>query len=89
MLEPLADRLIIKPIEEESQTASGLVIPDQAKDRPQRGEVLSIGPDTPQPLAACQTVLYSKYAGTEIEEDGQQLLVLRADDVLAIIREEN
>jgi chaperonin GroES len=90
-LKPLGDRLIVRAIEEEETTASGLVLPDTAKEKPQKGEVLAVGDGkvddngTRQPLdvAAGDTVLYSKYGGTEIKVDGEDLLVLRESDVLA------
>jgi chaperonin GroES len=86
-LKPLGDRLIVRAIEEEETTASGLVLPDTAKEKPQRGEVLAVGDEgskrIPLDVAAGDTVLYSKYGGTEIKVDGEDLLVLRESDVLA------
>jgi chaperonin GroES len=93
-LKPLGDRLIVKAIEEEQTTASGLVLPDTAKEKPQRGKVLAAGDGRwdedgekriPLDVAAGDTVLYSKYGGTEIKVDGEDLLVLRESDVLAKI----
>jgi chaperonin GroES len=91
-LKPLGDRLIVRAIEEEETTASGLVLPDTAKEKPQRGEVLAVGDGRfddegskriPLDVSAGDTVLYSKYGGTEIKVDGEDLLVLRESDVLA------
>jgi chaperonin GroES len=90
-LKPLGDRLIVRAIEEEETTASGIVLPDTAKEKPQKGEVLAVGDGklddngsrVPLDVAAGDTVLYSKYGGTEIKVDGEDLLVLRESDVLA------
>ena len=93
-LKPLDDRIVVKPNEAETQTASGLVIPDTAKEKPQQGTVLAVGPGKraetsgeliPVGIEAGQTVLYSKYGGTEVTVDGDELLVLNARDVLAIV----
>ncbi len=95
-LKPLGDRLIVKAIDEEQTTASGLVLPDTAKEKPQKGKVLAAGDGRwddegekriPLDVAAGDTVLYSKYGGTEIKVDGEDLLVLRESDVLAKIDE--
>jgi chaperonin GroES len=90
-LKPLGDRLIVRAIDEEETTASGLVLPDTAKEKPQKGEVLAVGDGKvdddgkriPLDVSAGDTVLYSKYGGTEIKVDGEELLVLRESDVLA------
>ena len=90
-LKPLGDRLIVQAIEEEETTASGIVLPDIAKEKPQRGKVLAVGDGainddgerTPVDVAAGDEVLYSKYGGTEINVEGDDLLVLRESDVLA------
>jgi chaperonin GroES len=93
-LQPLEDRVIVRPIEEESKTASGLVIPDTAKERPQEGEVLATGPGRfedgqriPMDVKAGDKVIYSKYGGTEWMDPktGEELLILSARDVLAVI----
>ncbi|MDQ3738306.1 MAG: co-chaperone GroES [Actinomycetota bacterium] len=93
-LKPLEDRIVVKPNEAEERTASGLVIPDTAKEKPQQGEVLAVGNGKrseqtgeviPVDVKAGDTVLYSKYGGTEITVDGDDLLVLSARDVLAIV----
>jgi len=89
-LKPLGDRLLVKPVEEEETTASGLVIPDTAKEKPQKGKVLAVGDGgledgkrIPLDVAEGDEVLYSKYGGTDITVDGEDLLVLRESDVLA------
>ncbi len=90
-LKPLGDRLIVRAIEEEETTASGIVLPDTAKEKPQRGEVIAVGDGAiddsgnrkPLDVKDGDTVLYSKYGGTEIKVDGEELLVLRESDVLA------
>ena len=90
-LKPLGDRLIVKAIEEEEMTASGIVLPETAKEKPQRGKVLAVGDGkfgddnerVPLDVAEGEEVLYSKYGGTEIKVDGEDLLVLRESDVLA------
>ena len=94
-LQPLDDRIVVKPGESEETTASGLVIPDTAKEKPQQGEVLAVGPgkrsDTtgellPMDVKTGDTVVYSKYGGTEITSDGDDLLILSARDVLAVVK---
>ena len=91
-IQPLDDRIVVKPNESEETTASGLVIPDTAKEKPQQGEVLAVGPGRrseqtgeiiPMDIAAGDTVVYSKYGGTEITLDGEDYLILNARDVLA------
>ena len=91
-LQPLEDRIVVRPGESEETTASGLVIPDTAKEKPQQGEVLAVGPGrraenngelVPIDLSEGDTVVYSKYGGTEITVDGEDLLILSSRDVLA------
>src|SRR5437016_11895576 len=91
-LKPLDDRIVVRPSEAEEKTASGLVIPDTAKEKPQQGEVLAVGPGrraeqtgelVPVDLAVGDVVVYSKYGGTEINVDGEDLLILNSRDVLA------
>jgi chaperonin GroES len=90
-LKPLGDRLIVKAVEEDEVTASGIVLPDTAKEKPQKGKVLAVGDGKlddngnriPLDVAEGDTVLYSKYGGTEIKVEGEELLVLRESDVLA------
>jgi chaperonin GroES len=93
-LKPLDDRIVVRPNEAETQTASGLVIPDTAKEKPQQGKVLAVGPGKraessgeliPVDISVGDTVLYSKYGGTEVAVDGEDLLVLNSRDVLAIV----
>ncbi len=93
-LKPLGDRLIVEALEEEETTASGIVLPDTAKEKPQRGEVIAVGDGRydedgekriPLDVQAGDKVLYSKYGGTEIKVEGEDLLVLRESDVLAKI----
>jgi chaperonin GroES len=94
-LKPLGDRLIVQAVEEEDTTAGGILLPDTAKEKPQKGKVLAVGDgkiseDTgkriPLEVSAGDEVLYSKYGGTEIKVDGEDLLVLRESDVLAKVR---
>ena len=91
-LQPLEDRIVVRPGDAEETTASGLVIPDTAKEKPQQGDVLAIGPGRrsddsgdiiPMDVAVGDTVVYSKYGGTEITIEGEDLLILNARDVLA------
>jgi chaperonin GroES len=90
-LKPLGDRLIVRVVDEEETTASGIVLPDTAKEKPQRGKVVAVGDGKldedgdriPVDVAEGDEVLYSKYGGTEIEVEGEDLLVLRESDVLA------
>ena len=93
-LQPLEDRIVVRPNSAEATTAYGLVIPDTAKEKPQQGEVLAVGPGRraestgeviPTGVKAGDTVVYSKYGGTEITVDGEDLLILSSRDVLATI----
>jgi len=87
-IKPLADRVLIQPMEAEETTASGIIIPDTAKEKPQRGTVIAVGPgtkDEKMDLKAGDTVLYGKYSGTEIEIDKKDYLIMRQSDILAII----
>jgi chaperonin GroES len=94
-LKPLGDRLVIKPNEQEEMTASGLVLPETAKEKPQQGTILAVGPGRRDDdgnrieldVAVDDTVLYAKYAGTEIKIDGEKLLILKESDVLAILED--
>ncbi len=94
-LKPLGDRLIVKAVDEEQTTASGIVLPDTAKEKPQKGKVLAVGDGkinedtgkrTPMDVVEGDEVLYSKYGGTEIKVEGEELLVLRETDVLAKVQ---
>jgi chaperonin GroES len=92
-LKPLGDRLVVKPIEQEDKTSSGLFLPETAKEKPQQGRVEAAGPGTrtekgeriPMEVSVGDTVLYARYAGTNIKLDGSELLILKESDVLAIV----
>jgi chaperonin GroES len=92
-IKPLEDRIVIKQVEAEQTTASGLVIPDTAKEKPQEGEVVAVGPGriddngnrVPLDISVGDKVIYSKYGGTEVKYGGEDLLVLSARDVLAVV----
>jgi chaperonin GroES len=92
-LKPLGDRLVVEPKEREETTASGIILPETAKEKPQEGEVVAIGPGrrdddgdrVEMDVAVGDMVLYAKYAGTEIKVDGKKLLILKESDVLAIV----
>jgi chaperonin GroES len=94
-LKPLGDRVVIKPLEGEEVTPSGIVLPETAKEKPQKGEVLSVGPGArdeegkriAMDVKAGDKVLFAKYAGTEIKIDSEKLLILRESDILAIVTE--
>lgn len=84
---PLHDRVIVKPAAAEEKTAGGIIIPDTAKEKPQRGIVVAAGPgkkDEPMTVKSGDTVLYGKYAGTEISVDGNDYLIMRESDILAV-----
>lgn len=92
-LKPLGDRLVVEPIEREERTASGIILPETAKEKPQEGKVLAVGPGRrdeegeriPMDVKEGDRVLYAKYAGTEVKVDDQKLLILRESDILALI----
>ena len=93
-IKPLEDRIVVKPLDAEQTTASGLVIPDTAKEKPQEGEVVAVGPGRfnedgderiPMDIAVGDKVIYSKYGGTEVKYGGDEFLILSARDVLAIV----
>ncbi len=94
-LKPLGNRVVVEPIEQEEVTAGGIVLPETAKEKPQKGTVLAIGPGDrdedgeriPLDVAVGDKVLYAKYSGTEIKVDGKKLLILRESDLLAIVEE--
>jgi len=92
ILKPLSDRVVLKAVEAEEKTKGGIVLPDTAKDKPQEGEVIAVGPGrvlddgktlTPE-VKVGQRVIYSKYSGTEIKVDGEEYLIVRESDILAI-----
>ena len=88
-IQPLADRVLVKPAAAEEKTVGGIIIPDSAKEKPLRGEVLAVGEGTKDEamvLKAGDQVLYGKYAGTELELDGEKFLIMRQSDVLAKIQ---
>ena len=90
-LQPMADRVLVKPIEKEEKTKSGIYLPDTAKEKPQEGEVLAVGPGKvsddgkriPMDLKVGDRVIYAKYGGTEIKVEGEDLMILRESDILA------
>ena len=87
-IQPLADRVIVESAAAEEKTAGGIIIPDTAKEKPQRGKVLAIGTgkkDEPMTVKVGDTVLYGKYAGTEIQIDGKDVLIMRESDIFAIV----
>jgi chaperonin GroES len=92
-LKPLGDRVVVKPIEQDEITAGGIMLPDTAKEKPQKGTVLAVGPGSRNDkgervaldVAVDDTVLFAKYAGTEIKLDGEKVLILRESDILAIL----
>lgn len=87
-IKPLADRVLVKPSAAEEKTVGGIIIPDSAKEKPLRGEVLAVGngtKDEAMVLKEGDQVLYGKYAGTELELDGEKFLIMRQSDVLAVI----
>lgn len=87
-LKPLSDRVLVKRLEEEQVTAGGIYIPDSAKEKPMKGEVIAVGPgkkDEKMTVKAGDTVLFAKYAGNEIKVDGVEHLIMREDDILAIV----
>jgi len=94
-LKPLGDRLLVEPIEQEEMTASGIVLPDTAKEKPMQGRVLSVGPGarkedgsrSPMDVSAGDVVLYAKYAGTEVKMSDKKYLILKETDVLAIVQQ--
>ncbi|MDD2413208.1 MAG: co-chaperone GroES [Bacteroidales bacterium] len=87
-IKPLADRIVLEPAPVEQKTSGGIIIPDTAKEKPQKGTVLAVGPgkkDEPVTLKVGDLVLYGKYAGTEINVDGKDLLIMRESDIYAVI----
>lgn len=94
-IKPLGDRVLVKPLEREEKTKSGIVLPDTAKEKPQEGRILAVGSGklldngtkVPLEVKAGQKVIFSKYAGTEVKVDGEELMILGERDVLAIVEE--
>ncbi len=92
-LKPLGDRVVVEPAEKEERTASGIILPETAKEKPQEGEILAVGPGRrdddgkliPMDVKKGDSVLYAKYAGTEVKIDDRKLLILKESDILAIV----
>jgi len=87
-IKPLADRVLVEPAAAEEKTAGGIIIPDTAKEKPQRGTVIAVGngkPDEPMTVKEGDSVLYGKYAGTEITVEGNEYLIMRESDIFAIV----
>jgi chaperonin GroES len=88
MIKPLADRVLIEPQEAQTKTAGGIYIPDTAKEKPQQGKVIAVGPgkkDEPMEVKAGDVVLYGKYAGTEVTVEDKKYLIVKQQDILAIL----
>jgi len=93
LVRPLYDRVVVKVLEQEEKTRGGIVLPDTAKEKPQKGEVIAVGPGAvrddgtrvPPEVKAGDKVLFAKYAGTEVKVDGEELLILRESDILAVV----
>ncbi len=87
-IKPLADRVLVEPIEAETKTASGIIIPDNAKEKPQKGEIMAVGKgtkDNPMTVKVGDLVLYGKYSGTELKLEGKDYLIMSEKDILAIV----
>ncbi len=87
-VKPLADRVLVEPAAAEETTASGIIIPDSAKEKPQRGKVIAVGtgkPDEPLTVKVGDTILYGKYSGTELSLEGTDYLIMRESDIFAIV----
>lgn len=87
-LKPLADRVVVEPAEAEQKTAGGIIIPDTAKEKPQKGIIIAVGPgkkDEPMTVKVGDTILYGKYSGTEISIDGKNYLIMKESDIYATI----
>ena len=87
-IKPLADRVLVEPSAAETKTASGIIIPDSAQEKPQRGTVVAVGPgkpDEPTTVKAGDSVLYGKYSGTDLQLEGKDFMIMRESDILAIV----
>jgi chaperonin GroES len=87
-LKPIADRVVVRRVEAEERTKGGIIIPDTAKEKPQRGEVIAVGPgkeDHKMTVKVGDQILFGKYAGQELELDGEELLIMREDDILVVL----
>ncbi len=85
---PIADRVLVEPTPAEEKTAGGIIIPDTAKEKPQRGTVIAVGQgkkDEPMTVKSGQTILYGKYSGTEVQIEGKDYLIMRESDIMAIL----
>ena len=85
MLLPLGDRLVLKQVVAEETTKSGIVLPGQSKEKPQEAEIVAAGPDVKAELKEGDTVIYSKYAGNEVKLDGEEYIIVRQNDILAVV----
>lgn len=93
-IQPLADRVVVKPLEDEDRSPGGIILPDSAKEKPMRGEIVAVGPGksddngkrVAMEVAKKDVILYGKYSGTEIKYEGQEYLIMRESDILAIIK---
>jgi|TARA_B100001109_G_scaffold211415_1_gene179348 chaperonin GroES len=87
-IKPLADRVLVEPAAAETKTSSGIIIPDTAKEKPQKGNIVAVGPgtkDNPVTVKVGDVVLYGKYSGTELNHEGKDYLIMKENDILAII----
>ena len=87
-IKPLADRVLVEPSAAETKTASGIIIPDSAQEKPQKGKIIAVGPgtkDNPVTLKVGDNILYGKYSGTELKHDGSNYLIMKESDILAIV----
>tara|TARA_B100000941_G_C28425408_1_gene511173 strand:- start:431 stop:709 length:279 start_codon:yes stop_codon:yes gene_type:complete len=87
-IKPLADRVLVEPAAAETKTSSGIIIPDTAKEKPQKGKIVAVGPgtkDNPVTVKVGDVVLYGKYSGTELNHEGKDYLIMKENDILAII----
>lgn len=85
-IQPLGSRVVIRPIEQEAKTSSGILLPETAKEKPQMGEVMAVGDDEDIEVKVGQKVLFPKYTGTEIKIDGVEYLIMEASDLLAVVK---
>ncbi|RME90426.1 MAG: co-chaperone GroES [Anaerolineae bacterium] len=86
-IEPLGNRVLVRPIEQEAKTSSGILLPETAKEKPQMGEVMAVGDDEEMPVKVGQKVLFPKYTGTEIKLDGVEYIIMDATDLLAVVKD--
>ncbi len=86
-IEPLGSRVLVRPIEQEAKTSSGILLPETAKEKPQMGEVMAVGDDEEMPVKVGQKVLFPKYTGTEIKLDGVEYIIMDSADLLAVVKD--